>query len=321
MIKSKLKIINAVGGNYPQAALEILSILGEVKMIGPNQKVMEVEIATADILVIQLGVTVTKTVVDSAKNLKVIATATTGLDHIDVDYAKAKGIEVISLRGETEFLNTITSTAELAFGLIIDLLRNISTSFEAVKNYQWDNNQFVGQSLSTKVLGIVGLGRLGKMTARYGNAFGMTVIAFDPHLPEEEFANSHCQKVEFNDLLSRSDIISIHVHLNKETKDMFDTRVFKKMKETAYLINTSRGGIINENDLLQALENKEIAGFATDVLADELNFKENFSRQPLIEFAKKNNNLIITPHVGGTTNESRQATDIFIAKKIKEFFN
>src|SRR3989344_491432 len=321
MSKNKLKIINAVGGNYPQAAKEILSSLGEVKMIGPDQKILAVEIVKADVLVLQLGVVVTKEIINLAPNLKVIATATTGLDHVNVGYAKIKKIKVISLRGETEFLNTITSTAELAFGLAIALARHLVDGVAAVKNYQWESTKFTGHSLSGKTLGLVGLGRLGKIMARYGNAFGMKVIACDPYLKDKEFIENHCQKVEFSDLLSNSDIISIHVHLNEETKDMFNAEAFARVKNTAYLINTARGDIVNEKDLLQALTEKKIAGFAADVLADELNFKQNFSSEPLVEYAQKNSNVIITPHIGGSTFESRQATDVFIAKKVQEFFN
>lgn len=195
---------------------------------------------------------------------------------------------------------------------MIDLMRQISVSFDDVKNYHWDREKFRGRVLANKTFGVVGVGRLGRMMVRYGKAFGMKVIACDPYV--KEFG---CEKVDFDELVSKSDIVSIHVHLNKETENMFNKDVFEKMKDSAYLINTSRGKIVNEDDVLGALENKKIAGYSTDVLSDELNFNNGFSNHPLVEYAKNNSNLIIAPHIGGMAYEAREATDIFIAEKIQ----
>jgi len=159
---------------------------------------------------------------------------------------------------------------------------------------------------------------LGSMMARYGNAFGMNVIAHDPYLDKKYFSKNKCRKVSFNGLLKQSDIISVHVHLNKKTENMFDKDAFELMKKNTIFVNTSRGKIVNEKDLLIALKNKKIAGYGTDVLAEEINFNEKFENNKLIEYAKKNNNVIITPHIGGVTFESRKATDIFIARKVEK---
>jgi D-3-phosphoglycerate dehydrogenase len=309
------KILNTIP-DFSKKAGEILSQIGEVDYLRLTQQELEEKIGQYQILVVGLGLNINRQVLDRADNLKIIATATTGLDHIDLGYAKSKGIEVLSLRGENDFLDTITGTAELAFGLMLDLMRNISASYESVKEYEWDREKFRGYSVAEKTLGIVGLGRLGKIMARYGNVFGMKVIVYDPNLNDEKFEKLNCRKVNFETLVEESDAISIHVHLNQETENMFSKDIFEKMKPAAYLINTSRGKIVNEIDLLEALKNKKIAGYAADVLADELNFEHEFSNNPLVEYAKHNSNLIIVPHIGGMTHESREATDIFIAEKI-----
>lgn len=314
-----MKILNTIGRHYDEKAKEILAAIGEVDYLNPDQNRFLEIIEKYEVLIVGLGLNIDKEVIDKAKNLKIIATATTGLDHICVEYAESKGIQIISLKDETEFLNTITGTAELAWGLMLGLLRFIPDSFDSVKKYEWDREKFRGHNLYGKTLGIVGLGRLGGWMSKYGNAFGMNVIGFDQYVDDNIFSKLKCKKVDFSELIKQSDIISIHVHLNKETENMFGEEEFVKMKDNAYLINTSRGKIVNESDLLEALKNKEIAGYATDVLADELNFDKDFSNHPLVEYSKNNNNLIIVPHIGGMTHESREATDVFIANKINKF--
>lgn len=309
-----MKILNTIGEKFSEQGKKILSDVGETDYLDlAQEKLLEV-VGKYDAAVIGLGLNLNKEVLDRAKNLKIIATATTGLDHIDFEHAKTKGIEILSLKGEDEFLNSITGTAELAFGLILSLLRYIPWSFDDVKNYKWDRESFRGYNLAGKTLGVVGVGRLGRMTVRYATAFGMNVIAYDPHIE-----NIGCEKVSFDELIGRSDVISIHVHLNKETENMFNAETFEKMKPDAFLINTSRGKIVNENDLLVALKNKKIAGYGADVLSDELYFEKNFSNHPLVEYAKNSRNVIILPHTGGMTYESREATDIFIAEKLKDY--
>ncbi len=302
------------------AARDILSSLGSVTTCAPERSAIEQQIASADIIFAGLGVNFTKDLLSQGTQLKVIATATTGLDHIDLAYAKERGIEVLSLKGEEEFLNTITGTAELACALMLDLLRLIPHAFDSVKRGEWDRERFRGHNVSGHVLGIVGLGRLGRMMARYGEALDMKVIAYDPKLDAVEFNKRHATSVSFDELLNQSDVISIHVHLSAETENMFDAGVFEKMKPTAHLINTARGKIVNEADLLKALENKTIAGYATDVLADETQFGKTFENNPLVEYSKSHTNLIITPHIGGMTYESREATDIFMAEKVRKYF-
>lgn len=308
------KILNTIGNVYTDEARGILTKVGVVDDFAGTQKELALRIVSSDIVVCGLGFRFDREVLEHAKNLRAIATATTGLDHIDLEYAKEHGIEVISLKGETAFLDTITGTAELAAGLMIDLMRGISPAFESVKHYEWDRERFRGHVLCGKVLGIVGLGRLGKMMARYGESFGMKVVVCDRGQSFSKGLSSRV--VSLSELVEQSDVISLHVPLNSETENMFNAEVFSKMKPTAYLINTARGQIVDEKALLAALEGGRIAGYATDVLADETQFNEEFSDHPLVEYAKTHANVIIVPHIGGMTHESRAATDVFIAKKI-----
>lgn len=302
--------------DFAPRAKDILKKVGKVDCRRLTQKEFLKIIPKYNVLVVGLGLNINKEALDKAINLKFIATATTGLDHIDTEYAALKGIKVLSLKGETKFLNSITGTAELAFGLILDLMRNISASFDSVKNYKWEREKFFGHNIYGKTLGIVGLGRLGKMVARYGNGFGMKVVATDQFIKNEDFAKAGAKKVSFGKLLGVSDIISIHVHLNNQTRKMFGDNEFAKMKRAAYLINTSRGEIVDDGALMKALKFGRIAGYGADVLSGENDFETKGARHPLIGYAKHHSNVIIVPHLGGATFESREATDIFIAQKL-----
>ncbi len=312
-----MKILNALGQTYPKEARKILSRLGNVEYMIPDQKEIEKNIGRYDVIVMTVGLRFDKPTLKKAVRLKIIVVAATGLDHIDLEEARRRNIAVLSLRGETKFLNTITGTAELAVGLMIDLLRRTPHAFNSVKRYKWDKNSFRGRNLYGKILGVVGMGRLGRWMGRYGDAFGMQVQFFDPYVktsPSKKY-----KKVSFETLVKTSDCISIHVHLGKDTENMFGAREFGLMKKNAYLINTSRGKIVDEKAMLAALKKKTIAGYATDVLADELSFGKGFKSHPLVEYAKKHENLIIVPHIGGMTHESREATDIFMAQKLEQF--
>ncbi|MDD4900567.1 MAG: NAD(P)-dependent oxidoreductase [Patescibacteria group bacterium] len=313
------KLLNTTGKNLAAGARKILKKYCAIDDIETDQKLLLKKISDYEILFVQLGLHINRAVMARGAKLKIIASPTTGLDHIDLAYAAKRGIKILSLRGETEFLSTITGTAELAFGLMIDLMRLNPFAFDAVKNYEWDKVKFKGHNLYGQTLGIVGLGRLGKWLARYGNAFNMRVIACDPLVSDDVFKKFNATKVDFDTLVKNSDVISLHVHLSPATEKMFNKQVFAKMKPSAYLINTARGKIVDEQDLLMALKNKMIAGYAADGLAGEVEFASGFSNYPLVEYAKKNNNCIIVPHTGGMTYESREATDIFIANKIVNY--
>ncbi len=310
----KYRILNTIGKEFDPKAKEVLDRVAKVDYKIPTQKQLLKIIGDYDYVLCGLGLNFDKEVLSKAKNLKSIATATTGLDHIDIKFAEERGIKILSLRGENEFLDTITGTAELALGIMITLARNAHTSYKAVLNGEWDREKFKGHSLFGQTLGIVGLGRLGKMMARYGHALGMKVIYTDPNV---DLNIKEYKKVELEQLLKESDFISIHIHLKPETEYLFNSNTISKMKSSAYIINTSRGKIVNEKDIINAIKNKRIAGYGTDVLDGELAFiKNDCSNHIIVKYAKKNPNVFIVPHIGGMTHESRRDTDVFIAKKL-----
>jgi len=274
----------------------------------------------ADVVITRLTYSIDKEFVAKLPKLKVLVSATTGLDHIDLAYLDQRNIELLSLRGETEFLNTITATAELTWGLLLALVRQISAAFMDVKSGKWRREPFRGIELKGKVLGVVGYGRLGRMVAKYGKAFGMNVMAYDPFVSPDDSINL----VSFNELLQQSDIVSLHVPYDNNI-GFFDKNVFSMMKKGAILLNTSRGQIIDEGALLSVLQNNHLSGAALDVLASEeimREGKENWPlSDPLLQYADKNKNLIIVPHIGGWTTDSAHATELFMANKLINHLN
>lgn len=257
-----------------------------------------------------------KEIFDNAKHLKVVATPSTGTDHIDLIEAQKRQIKVLSLKNETEYLVKITSTAEQAFALLLSVMRKLPFAFEAVRKHNhWVSAEFRGHTLSGKTLGVIGYGRLGKMMARYGNAFGMNVVVCDPYV--DSFA-PYVTSMTFNELLSCSDVISLHVHLNDTTKNMLNKQAINLMKKDVVIINTSRGALIDESELLIALKEHRILGAGLDVLTSEL--YSDIKDIPLVQYAKDHDNVVISPHVGGVTYESQELAYIKIVSMIIEWF-
>ena len=309
-----LKILVTEPENYSLAALETYRSLGQVDLGPLDDAALASKIAGYDVLVIRLEHVIGRALLEKADKLKVIVSPTTGLDHIDLEAAAEKKITVLSLKGETEFLRSIPATAELTWGLLLALVRHIPQAYPSVLKGEWQRDRFRGHDLSGKTLGIVGLGRIGEKTARYGQAFGMRVIAFDPQrkewLPGVEKMNS------LKDLLRRSEILLIHVPLEKDTTGMFGAKELALLPPGAVLVNTSRGAVLDEAALLQALESGHLSGAALDVIQNEASFGV---RSPLVRYAKVHVNLLLTPHLGGATVESMAMTEAFMADKLKRF--
>jgi len=295
--------------DYSPKAIAVYKKLGRVYFwprLKGNKKSFVMKLS--DILVVRLGYQIDRRWIDKMPNLKIIASNTTGLNHIDVDYAEKRGIKIISLRGKTGFLKNITATAELALGLVVALIRKIPWAFDDVKAGRWNRDAFKGDQLRGKTLGVLGYGRLGKRVARYGKALGMKVIAHDPYVSGA--------KASLGRLFKESDVLSIHVLLNEESKNLVKLKHFKTMKPTAYVVNTARGEIIEEGALFKALTKKYIAGAAIDVMRDERADGSHLKKDRLWGYAKKNNNLIIVPHIGGVAREAWQATEEFVAELV-----
>lgn len=273
-------------------------------------------LARADILMVKLGMKISKSVMDLMPKLKIIGTSTTGLNHIDLDEAGRRKIAVLSLRGETKFLRTITPTAEETVGLMIMLARNLPWGFDAIRRGKWDKEKLYGHELNGKVLGVIGFGRLGSLVARMAKPLGMKTIACDPFVSKESMARAGVRKVKMDELFRKADVVSVHVLLTEKTRDLVKRRHFRLMKPSAYFINTARGELVDEKALLEALNKKWIAGAALDVLANEDPRGGHVKNHPLVRYATKHKNLIIVPHLGGATYESMAKTEEFIADKI-----
>lgn len=244
-------------------------------------------------------------IIEAADNLKFIGRAGVGLDNVDLKAATKKGIVVMN----TPAGNT-TSTAEQTWSLILSLSRNIPQACASLKSGQWERNKFEGVELYGKVLGIIGLGRIGSTVAGFGKAFGMRVIAFDPFLSKEVFEQKGVQMVTVEQLVKDADYITVHIPKTSETTDLISDKEFALMKPTTRVINCARGGIINETALIKALQEKKIAGCALDVYEQE---PPDFS-SPLFKF----DNCVVTPHLGASTSEAQINVAVEIAETIRD---
>ena len=306
------KILITAPAYFDEAAVAIFQQIGEVKAKELQKEELLQQIAEYDVLAIRVDTNVDKELIDAAKKLKVIATGTTGINHIDVEYAKTKGIEVISLQGA----NT-NSTAEHALALLLSLARKIAAAQSSLLSGEWNRAAFIGTELYGKKLGIVGFGRIGKDIAKIAQSFGMQILAYDPYLPENVFAECKATRItSMQKIFSEADIITLHVLLTEETKGLVNKQIFSLMKPSSLLINCSRGEIVSELDLLDALKSKKIAGAALDVFVTEPLPADS----PLIKYARQQPNLVLTPHIGGSTKEAVHQAGIDVAAKTQEFF-
>ena len=236
------RILNAEPNGYSEEARRILQGIGDLVEKSVSQEELAEAAASFDVLIVRLGLQVSRQVIESASRLRVIVSATTGLDHIDLEAAGERDAAVLSLRGEQEFLRSVHSTAEHTWALLLALVRRIPWAFEDVKKGKWRRDKFRGVELSGGRLGILGLGRLGEQVARYGQAFGMEVGAYDPYRkgwmePVRRFDS-------LEDFLAWSRICSVHVPLNDETNGLLNGERLRQLPKGALVVNTTRGGVI-----------------------------------------------------------------------------
>lgn len=315
MMMRSLRILNAEPDRYSPEAQSILESLGSVENGPLTNEQMLATIGNFDVLIVRLAHQVDEQLLTHGQRLKVIVTATTGLDHIDQEAARAHRITILSLRGEVDFLRSIPATAEHTWGLLLAVVRHIPAACNSVLEGHWDRNRFRGNDLAGKTLGLLGLGRIGLKVAGYGLSFGMKVIAYDPH-PEITMAG--VQMVDtMDELFKRSQVLSVHVLLTNETLHIIGDHELSLLPPEAFLVNTSRGEIIDEQALITALDQKRLVGAALDVISGERLPDQGASS--LIEYARSHENLIITPHIGGATYESMAATEVFMARKLCKF--
>lgn len=309
-----LKILIAETDNFSIEAIAGLKEIGNVVLKDIEQSDLKNAFREYDVVWVRLKFTIKENDFPKDYITKYIICPVTGLDHIDLEACAKRNIKVISLKGEIEFLKTVRATAEHTIALTLALLRKLPDAISSVKNGNWKRDLFKGEEIFEKKVGILGVGRLGAITACYFKAFGAKVFGYDI----KEFDLSICEKVNsMNELFEICDIITIHVDLNPKTKNLIGINQFNRMKIDSFLINTSRGAIVNETDLLYALENKLIAGAAVDVLDNEYEITNNV----LISYAYNHHNLLITPHIGGNTKESFVKTELFMLEKLIKFLS
>ena len=227
-------------------------------------------------------------------NVKLINTCSTGMNHIDVNYCKNNDIKIYSLTRDYELINQLPSTSELAFGLMLSLLRNIPECNNHVSKYNWDYTKFMGRQVKDLKVGIVGYGRLGMIMDKYCKAFNAQTFIYDPYL--------NVPQTTLEVMFTECDVISLHVHVTDETKYMINQNLFGLVKKDLYIINTSRGEIVNERDIVNALNSNKLKGYGTDVIENEFG---DLNKSPIIKAMNEGKNIIVTPHIGGMTIEGQ----------------
>jgi D-3-phosphoglycerate dehydrogenase / 2-oxoglutarate reductase len=263
----------------------------------------------ADAIVAGLEVTFGAELLARAPRLRVLASRTTQLRHIDLDEAARRGIVILSINADDPVLQQTSSTAEEALALLLALARNVPWAFDSVKRGEWERSRFGGVELRGKTLGLVGFGRLGRMVAGYAEALGMRVVFHDPYAEGG---------IELDELLGESDAVSLHCTYSAETEGLIGAAEFSAMRPGALFVNTARGEITDEAALLDALERGHLGGAAVDTLAGETPDGSHVRDNPLVAYARTHENLIVLPHLGGATREATERTQVYIAERLIE---
>ncbi len=304
-----MRILIAETKDFSRETVILLNKTFEVDVRDIESEEVPLVLDQYDVFWFRLKYKLTSDIILNSNKCKYIICPVTGLDHIDIEACKIKGINIISLKGETAFLREVRATAEHTIGLTLSLLRQIPAAVRSVQNGIWNRDLFKGNEIYGKKVGILGVGRLGKITASYFKCFGAEVYGYDISPVDA----STCTPVSsMDELFASTDIISIHVNLNDATHHLVTKKQLALMKPGSFLINTSRGSIIKSEDLIWALEEQKLAGAAIDVIENEFNHKTDL----LTQYAAANKNLIITPHIGGNTWESFAKTELFVANKL-----
>lgn len=297
-----------------ESGIELLKKRGYHVILRPDINAQELleEVVGVVALVVRGRTKVTKEVIDRGKRLKVIARSGSGVDNIDRTEARKKNVIVVNAPGANA-----ESVAEHVFALLLGLTRNIPQAASAMKNGGWSKDTFEGMELLGKTLGVVGFGHVGKRVAELGAAFGMKMLVFN-RTTDDEDKRQFLKKlggtfVSLDLLLQDSDVVSLHVSLTDETRGFLDASKLALMKKSAYLINTARGALVNEQALIDALTRRALAGAALDV----------FTTEPLPDDSplRKLTNVILTPHVGADSCEGENRASLMVAEDINRVLN
>jgi D-3-phosphoglycerate dehydrogenase len=283
----------------------------ELNVVVLEKRLSEAEliplVADVEAMVVRSETKVTRKVIEAAPRLRVVGRAGVGVDNVDVEAATQRGVVVMNTPGG----NTI-STAELSFSMLMALARKIPQAHASMKAGEWNRKAFSGTELHGKTLGILGMGRIGGEVARRAIAFGMRVLAYDPYLTLSRARSLQVELVETLDaVFASADFITVHMPLSDETKNMICSASIAKMKSSVRIVNCARGGIVNESELLEALNAGRIAGAALDVYESEPLPKDSPLRQQP--------NLIMTPHLGASTEEAQDNVGIEVAEAVTDF--
>jgi D-3-phosphoglycerate dehydrogenase len=259
------------------------------------------------VLIVRSRTKVDKAVLDRASILKLVARPGTGLDNVDIEYAKSKGVQVVN---SPESL--VEAVAEHVLLLMLALSRKLVIAAETTVAGKWEKESLTGFELKGKVLGIVGLGRIGKRIGEIAHVVGMKILVYDViPIPQDVVAALGCSVVGLEELLEKSDYVTLHVPMTDQTRHMLDVKLLSSMKKTAFLVNTSRGGVVDEAALSAALKHGVLAGAALDVFEKEPPEKEILTAP----------NVILTPHTAGQTAEAQASAIAIIGEKVRGFFS
>lgn len=310
MKNGKMKIAITESQDFSKIGIQKLEAVGQVLQFDFSSiEELIHECKNVEVLFVRLKFKFTQDVLSQFSNLKFILSATTGTDHIDEAFFVKQGGKIICLKGETKFLEQIPSTAEHTWALLLSLIKKIPFSFDDVKQGNWNRDSFKGNNLKNKKIAILGMGRVGKQVAKIANCFEMEVGFYD--IKEVEVSYLRFDSPEL--LFQWADIISIHIPQNKFNESFINKELFSHIQSSAFLINTSRGGVWDEAALCKMILHKQIKGVATDVLKNELDYK--IKENDLVALSKKGFPVIITPHIAGATFESMGMTEEFIVEK------
>jgi D-3-phosphoglycerate dehydrogenase len=308
--KKRLKLAEPSG--FDGRALERLAGFFDVDQGAVTRADLPAVFSEFDAFWFRLGHRIGPRELPRGARVKVIATPVTGLDHIDLEWCHAVGVRVVSLRGETAFLREVRATAEHTLALTLALYRAIPSATRDVGEGHWRRDHFQGREIHGKTVGVVGVGRLGTMVGALFRALGARVIGFDPAVTLPDGFET-CESLDA--LLGSSDIVSLHVPYGDDTRHLIDKRALALMRADAVLINTSRGGVVDDRALVTALESGRLGGAALDVLDGEPDIDRE---HPAVAYARAHQNLLLTPHIGGNTVESFEKTERFLAERVIE---
>ena len=278
-----------------------------------NKKEITKKIEKFHGLVIRSRIPIDEDLIDHAKNLKFIARVGSGTENIDIEYAKKRGITILSA-GE----GNANAVGEHTLSLILSLFNNIIKANNEINNNVWQREENRGIELENKTVGIIGYGKTGKNFAKKLAGFNVKVLCNDII---ENIADDYAEQVSIDEIQSKCDIISLHTDLNKLSKHLVNTQFIDNCKKPFYLINTSRGQCVKTSDLILGIKTGKILGACLDVIENESSSFENFKQDSYLDFLKKSEKVILTPHVAGWTFESKLKLSQIILKKIKDLYS